>query len=124
MGLGVAAEWLCAPSASAEGLGVLLDYAAGVIPADQIRAAGAAGAIRYVSDRRPGGAWMLGKPMQLNEARALHQRGLKIVSCYQYGKESSADRLGGQSAGVQHAKRGWQLHTAAGGPGHGPIYAP
>ncbi|MDT5201099.1 MAG: hypothetical protein QOH34_2621 [Mycobacterium sp.] len=43
------------PSASADGLGVLLDYAAGVIPASQIRAAGALGSIRYVSDRRPGG---------------------------------------------------------------------
>jgi len=29
---------------------------------------------------------MLGKPMQINEARDLHQNGLKIVSCYQYGK--------------------------------------
>jgi hypothetical protein len=109
--------------ADADGLGVLLDYAAGVIPADQIRAAGAVGSIRYVSDRRPGGAWMLGKPMQINEARDLHQNGLKIVSCYQYGKEASADWLGGQSAGVQHAKRGWQLHTAAGGPANVPIYA-
>ena len=101
----------------------LLDYAAGVIPASQIRAAGAAGSIRYVSDRRPGGAWMLGKPMQIAEARDLDQNGLKIVSCYQYGKESSADWLGGQNAGITHAKRGWQLHTAAGGPVGAPIYA-
>src|ERR1700757_4895811 len=123
VGLGVAAGSLRAAPAWAEGLGVLLDYAAGVIPADQIRAAGAVGSIRYVSDRRPGGAWMLGKPMQINEARDLHQNGLKIVSCYQYGKESSADWLGGQSAGVQHAKRCWQLHAAAGGPAGAPIYA-
>jgi hypothetical protein len=39
------------------------------------------------------------------------------------GKEASADWLGGQNAGVQHAKRGWQLHTAAGGPANVPIYA-
>jgi len=123
IGLVSAVESLRAPSASADGLGVLLDYAAGVIPADQIRSAGAVGSIRYVSDRRPGGAWMLGKPMQINEARDLHQNGLKIVSCYQYGKEASADWLGGQSAGVQHAKRGWQLHTVAGGPANVPIYA-
>jgi hypothetical protein len=121
--LGAAAESPCAPSASADGLGVLLDYAAGVIPASQIRAAGAVGSIRYVSDRRPGGNWMLGKPMQITEARDLNQNGLKIVSCYQYGKQSSADWLGGQSAGVTHAKRGWQLHTAAGGPAGAPIYA-
>ena len=123
IGLGVAAESLRAPSASADGLGVLLDYAAGVIPASQIRAAGALGSIRYVSDRRPGGNWMLGKPMQITEARDLNQSGLKIVSCYQYGKESSADWLGGQGAGVTHAKRGWQLHMAAGGPPGAPIYA-
>jgi hypothetical protein len=121
--VGAAAESLPAPVASADGLGVLLDYAAGVIPASQIRAAGAAGAIRYVSDRRPGGAWMLGKPMQITEARDLNQNGLKIVSCYQYGKQSSADWLGGQSAGVTHAQRGWQLHSAAGGPASAPIYA-
>jgi hypothetical protein len=123
IGLGVAAGSLCAPPAAADGLGVLLDYAAGVIPANQIRAAGALGSIRYVSDRRPGGSWMLGKPMQLSEARDLNQNGLKIVSCYQYGKQSSADWLGGQSAGVEHARRGWQLHTAAGGPAGAPIYA-
>jgi Domain of unknown function (DUF1906) len=116
IGLVSAAQSLRAPSASADGLGALLDHAAGVIPADQIRSAGAVGSIRYVSDRRPGGAWMLGKPMQINEARDLHQNGLKIVYCYQYGKEASADWLGGQTAGVRHAKRGWQLHTAAGGP--------
>ena len=51
-------------TASAAPLGVLLDYAAGVISASDIRASGALGAIRYVSDRRPGGAWMLGKPIQ------------------------------------------------------------
>ncbi len=110
-------------TASAAPLGILLDYAAGVIPANDIRAAGAAGAIRYVSDRRPGGSWMLGKPIQLAEARDLYQNGLKIVSNYQYGKQDTADWLGGQGAGVQHAQRGWQLHTAAGGPANAPIYA-
>ncbi|OSC41596.1 DUF1906 domain-containing protein [Mycobacterium decipiens] len=123
LGLGVAASALRAVPASAGSLGTLLDYAAGVIPASQIRAAGAAGAIRYVSDRRPGGAWMLGKPMQLAEARDLNRNGLKIVSCYQYGKGSTADWLGGAGAGLQHAQRGLQLHTAAGGPASAPIYA-
>lgn len=122
-GLGVAATSMRPGPADAAPLGILLDYAAGVLPASEIRAAGAAGAIRYVSDRRPGGAWMLGKPIQLAEARDLHQNGLKIVSNYQYGKQSSADWLGGQNAGVQHARRGWQLHTAAGGPATAPIYA-
>lgn len=123
LSIAVAAASLQSPPASAAPLGVLLDYAAGVIPASDLKAAGAAGSIRYVSDRRPGGTWMLGKPIQLDEARDLYSNGLKIVSCYQYGKESTADWLGGQNAGVLHAKRGWQLHQAAGGPVAAPIYA-
>ena len=114
---------LGATTASAAPYGVLLDYAAGVLSAADIRSAGALGAIRYVSDRRPGGAWMLGKPIELPEARDLYKGGLKIVSCYQYGKESTADWLGGHAAGVQHAQRGFALHTAAGGPVGAPIYA-
>ncbi|WP_176357645.1 DUF1906 domain-containing protein [Mycobacterium persicum] len=123
LGLGVAAASLRAAPASAGSLGILLDYSAGVIPASQLRAAGAVGAIRYVSDRRPGGAWMLGKPIQLGEARDLSSNGLKIVSCYQFGKGSTSDWLGGAAAGVQHAKRGMELHAAAGGPAGAPIYA-
>ncbi|MGO9350323.1 MAG: twin-arginine translocation signal domain-containing protein, partial [Mycobacterium sp.] len=42
VGLGVAAaSWRAAPASAS--LGTLLDYAAGVIPASQIRAAGAVG---------------------------------------------------------------------------------
>jgi hypothetical protein len=111
------------PRAAAAPLGILLDYAAGIIKAGGLRASGALGAIRYVSDRRPGGAWMLGKPIQLPEARDLYQNGLRIVSCYQYGKQASADWLGGQNAGVAHARRGWHLHVAAGGSYGAPIYA-
>ena len=66
---------------------------------------------------------MLGKPIQVGEARDLNSSGLKIVSCYQYGKGSTADWLGGASTGLQHAQRGMQLHTAAGGPASAPIYA-
>ncbi|MDT5169388.1 MAG: hypothetical protein QOD02_2719 [Mycobacterium sp.] len=66
---------------------------------------------------------MLSKPMEITEARDLHRNGLKFVSCYQYWKEASADWLGGQGAGATHAKRGWQLHMAAGGPANVPVYA-
>lgn len=123
LGLGAAASALCSVPATAAPLGILFDYAAGVVPASDIKAAGGVGAIRYVSDRRPGGGWMLGKPIRLSEARDLYRSGLKIVSCYQYGKQSTADWLGGQNAGVVHARRGWQLHSAAGGPAGAPIYA-
>ena len=108
--------------AAAAPLGVLLDYSAGVIPAAQLRAAGAAGAIRYVSERRPGADWMLGKPMLAAEAADLRGSGLAVVSNYQFGKRDTADWLGGADAGVDHARRGARLHTAAGGPDDAPIY--
>lgn len=111
-----------APSASAESLGLLFDYAAGVLSAAEIKAAGGVGAIRYVSDRRPGAQWMLGKPIRLAEARELYDAGLKIVSNYQFGKQDTADWLGGQAAGIKHGQRGLELHTAAGGPDAAPIY--
>ena len=122
-GLGALSGAIAPAAASADSLGILFDYAAGVLSAADIKAAGGLGAIRYVSDRRPGAQWMLGKPMVLAEARDLYQAGLKIVSNYQFGKASTADWLGGQAAGVTHAKRGWELHTAAGGPVAAPIYA-
>ena len=122
-GLGALADAVAPARASADSLGILLDYSAGVLSAADIKAAGALGAIRYVSDRRPGAQWMLGKPMRLDEARDLYQAGLKIVSNYQFGKQATADWLGGQAAGVTHAERGWELHTAAGGPVAAPIYA-
>ena len=119
LGLGVAASSLRAAPASAS-LGTLLDYAAGVIPASQIRAAGAVGSIRYVSDRRPGGNWMLGKPIQVTEARDLSSNGLKIVSCYQYGKGSTADWLGGASAGLMTT---WYLAAGFAARGEEPSVA-
>ena len=36
------------------------------------------------------------------EARDLYQGGMKIVSCYQFGKADTADWLAGEAAGVQH----------------------
>jgi len=123
LGLGAIAEVVSAAVAGADSLGVLLDYSAGVLGAADIKAAGAVGAIRYVSDRRPGASWMLGKPMKIDEARELSQAGLKIVSNYQFGKQETSDWLGGQPAGITHAERGVELHTAAGGPATAPIYA-
>lgn len=104
-------------------LGVLLDYAAGVISSADIKAAGAVGAIRYVSDRRPDAQWMLGKPIQASEATDLTGAGLQIVSNYQFGKGATSDWLGGQAAGLLHVKRAVELHKAAGGPDSAPIYA-
>ena len=105
------------PQASAAPLGVLLDYAAGVISAADLRASGAVGAIRYVSDRRPGGAWMLGKPIQLPEARDLYQQRpedrvlLPVRQAGQRGLARRSDRRRPtRPAGLAVARRrGWLL---------------
>lgn len=104
-------------------LGTIVDYAGGVPSAQAIADAGHIGAIRYVSDRRPGAEWMTGKPMTADEAEELTAAGLEVVSCYQFGKGATADWRGGFAAGVKHATRGLELHTAAGGPADRPIYA-
>ncbi|MFD4291887.1 DUF1906 domain-containing protein [Rhodococcus sp. NPDC058505] len=103
--------------------GTLIDYSGGVPDAAAISAAGHAGAIRYVSDRRPEAQWMLGKPMRADEASALTAAGLEVVSCYQFGKGATSDWRGGLDAGTRHAERGLELHRAAGGPEGRPIYA-
>ncbi|MGS2806350.1 DUF1906 domain-containing protein [Nocardia sp. MW-W600-9] len=121
VGLGLAAT--SATPAAAQSFGTLVDYAAGVPSAEAIKAAGHIGVIRYVSDRRPGAEWMAGKPLLAAEVEELWAAGLSIVSNYQFGKGPTADWRGGLEAGKQHAERGWELHTAAGGPDTAPIYA-
>ncbi|PXX68796.1 uncharacterized protein DUF1906 [Nocardia tenerifensis] len=114
---------LTAKPAAANTFGTLIDYAGGVPSAESIRDAGHLGVIRYVSDRRPGAEWMAGKPLRANEVDQLHEAGLQIVSCYQFGKGPTADWRGGLEAGKKHAQRGLDLHLAAGGPDNVPIYA-
>ncbi|HNA49951.1 MAG TPA: DUF1906 domain-containing protein [Mycobacterium sp.] len=65
---------------------------------------------------------MLGTPIRLPAARDLYSAGLKIVSTDRYGKADNTDRLGHAPAGIAHAKRGWEPHTAAGGPVGAPVY--
>lgn len=114
----------CTPAAADPlPFGTLLDYAGGVPSGAAIRAEGYVGAIRYVSDRRPGAEWMAGKPLEPAEVADLHAAGLSVVSCYQFGKGPTADWRGGFDAGQQHADRGLRLHQAAGGPDFAPIYA-
>ncbi|QIS15424.1 DUF1906 domain-containing protein [Nocardia arthritidis] len=113
-----------APRASAAApIGTLVDYAGGIPSAAAIRDAGHLGVIRYVSDRRPGAEWMAGKPLRSREVDELRAAGLRIVSCYQFGKGPTADWRGGLEAGKRHADRGLALHRAAGGPDDAPIYA-
>ena len=121
--LGTAA--VAAPQATAQGriLGTVIDYAAGVPSAASIKAAGHLGAVRYVSQRRPGTEnWMLGKPVTLTETRSLAAEGLQTASVYQFGRAETADWLQGAAGAAVHAPQAIALHVAAGGPTDRPIY--
>lgn len=112
-------------AAQAQGriLGTVVDYAAGVPNAADIKAAGHLGSVRYVSERRPGTeGWMLGKPVTLAETRAQSNAGLQVASVYQFGKGNTADWLQGADGADRHAAEAIRIHRAAGGPTNRPIY--
>jgi len=103
---------------------MLIDYAMRQIPAADIRAAGYAGVVNYVSLSRPGSNFGA-KPITRPYAESLTAAGLVIVSNYQYGKPGGtapSDFTRGYTGGVADAKTGWQLHTAAGGGQSAPIF--
>jgi hypothetical protein len=110
--------------AAAAAAPTLIDYAMRQIRAPDIRAAGHAGVINYVSTSRPGSSFGA-KPITLPYAKSLAASGLVIVSNYQYGKPGGtapSDFTRGYAGGVADARTGWQLHTAAGGGQSAPIF--
>lgn len=112
------------PAAHALGapIGTVIDYSAGVPNAQEVKARGHIGAVRYVSQRRPGAEWMQGKPVRIEEAKAFANTGLEIASVYQFGKGATADWLQGAAGAAIHAPQALALHSAAGGPAGRPIY--
>ncbi|MGB8402854.1 MAG: DUF1906 domain-containing protein, partial [Mycobacterium sp.] len=122
-GLGAASAAAGAPTASAAAP-TLIDFAMRQIPAQDIRAAGHAGVINYVSTSRPGSSFGA-KPITRPYAQSLAAAGLAIVSNYQYGKPGGtapSDFTRGFAGGVADARTGWALHTAAGGGQSAPIF--
>ncbi|WP_010542433.1 DUF1906 domain-containing protein [Dietzia alimentaria] len=103
-------------------IGTLLDYASGPPSAASVRAAGHMGAVRYCSNRRNGSEWMTGKPLRRSEVDDFRGHGLNMVSCYQYGKDASADWRAGADGGDYHAPIGIRIHNEAGGPKGVPMY--
>jgi hypothetical protein len=122
-GLGTAAAGALAPTASAAAP-TLIDFAMRQIPAQDIRAAGHAGVINYVSMSRPGSSFGA-KPITRPYAQSLAAAGLAIVSNYQYGKPGGtapSDFTRGYAGGVSDARTAWALHTAAGGGHSAPVF--
>ncbi len=122
-GVGAAAAASGTPPAAAAAP-TLIDYAMRQIPAQDIRAAGHAGVINYVSTSRPGSNFGA-KPITRPYAESLTAAGLVIVSNYQYGKPGGtapSDFTRGYAGGVADAQTAWNLHTAAGGGRSAPIF--
>jgi Domain of unknown function (DUF1906) len=122
-GLGTVVAGASAPTASAAAP-MLIDFAMHQIPAQDIKTAGYAGVINYVSTSRPGSSFGA-KPITLPYAQSLNAAGLAIVSNYQYGKPGGtapSDFTRGYAGGVADAHTGWALHTAAGGGQNAPIF--
>lgn len=103
-------------------VGTVLDYASGPPSGAAVRAAGHLGAVRYCSHRRPGAEWMTGKPLLRREVDDFRAHGLTMVSCYQFGKDATADWKGGAGGADHHAPQGIGIHFDAGGPRGVPMY--
>jgi hypothetical protein len=120
---GTAAAGLTAPPASADNL-QLIDFSQRLVPPDQIKSAGYAGALVYVSELRPGATFDF-KPVTRDYADGLRAAGLHAVSCYQYGKPgwpTPSDYTRGYDGGVADAQTALRLHTSAGGAESAPIF--
>jgi hypothetical protein len=124
LALGTSATSVVAPRARAADIR-LIDFAEKRIAPEEIKAAGYAGVVNYVSDERPG-AHFEAKPITREYADSLRAVGLHIVSNFQYGKPgwpaSPSDLTRGHDGGVADAQRAMQLHAAAGGPNTAPIF--
>ena len=102
----------------------LIDFAERRIAPDEIKSAGYAGVVNYVSESRPG-ANFEAKPITLDYADALRAAGLHIVSNFQYGKPGGtapSDFTRGFDGGVADAHTALRIHSAAGGSDSAPIF--
>jgi Domain of unknown function (DUF1906) len=124
LSLGPAAGMLDGRTASADNIR-LIDFAERRIAPDQIKSAGYAGVVNYVSESRPG-ANFEAKPLTREYADALRAAGLHIVSNFQYGKpgwpNAPSDFTRGFDGGVADAHTALGIHAAAGGSNSAPIF--
>jgi Domain of unknown function (DUF1906) len=94
------------------------------IPAQDIRAAGHAGVINYVSTSRPGSSFGA-KPITLPLRKVADH--LRFGDCQhlpirQAGRDSAVGLHPRVRRGVVDARTAWQLHTAAGGGQSAPVF--
>ena len=121
--LGLGMPVIGEPQAAADGIR-LIDFAKRRIQPDEIKSAGYAGVVNYVSEPRPGSDFEA-KPITREYADSLRAAGLHIVSNFQYGKPGGtapSDLTRGHDGGVADAQTALRLHGAAGGPNSAPIF--
>ncbi len=102
----------------------LIDFSERRIAPGEIKSAGYAGVVNYVSESRPG-ANFEAKPLTRQYADSLRAAGLHIVSNFQYGKPGGtapSDFTRGFDGGVADAHEALRLHNAAGGSNSAPIF--
>ncbi|AKL88199.1 putative lysin [Gordonia phage GMA3] len=91
------------------------------IEAAGIKRAGHVGSFGYLSTSRPG-TFFSGKPIRQDWVNDMNSLGLMIVSCWQFGKNATADWRRGFNGGVADAKAAARKHRELGGPDDAPIY--
>src|SRR6201992_4457942 len=119
--LGPLGSMLQGRTASADNIR-LIDFAERRIAPNEIKSAGYAGVVNYVSESRPG-ANFEAKPITREYADALRAAGLHIVSNFQYGKPGwpdPSDFTRGFDGGGADAPTRLQLHNAPGGTASAP----
>jgi hypothetical protein len=124
LGLAPLGSTLDGRTASADNIR-LIDFAERRIAPEEIKSAGYAGVVNYVSESRPG-ANFEAKPLTREYADALLAAGLHIVSNFQYGKpgwpNAPSDFTRGFDGGVADAQTALRIHAAAGGSNSAPIF--
>ncbi|WP_245649477.1 glycoside hydrolase domain-containing protein [Nocardia shimofusensis] len=102
-----------------------VDFAARLIDPAAIKAAGHSAVLVYVAPSRPG-ANFGAKPVTREYTDRLRAAGLDVVSIWQFGKpgdaRSPSDWTTGFDGGRRMGLQALQIHEAAGGPEHCPIF--
>ena len=97
----------------------VIDFSAAFPRAADIKAAGHAGVVAYVSPARE--TWMKAKPITREVVDSYKAVGLKIAAVWQYGGASNPDAMRGAAGGRADAKAADAALKAAGLAGH-PVY--
>ncbi|AKC02950.1 endolysin [Gordonia phage GordDuk1] len=101
-------------------MSTVLDSGSFVSPA-AIKQAGHAGSFGYLSTSRPGTSFS-GKPIKKSWVDEMNKLGLTVISCWQFGKNATADWRKGFMGGVADANAALTKHKELGGDPSAPIF--